>query len=144
MTATPHTIKAGLTLPARAEITTRILAEARAAPYAYGVNDCFFMGLRQIDAIQGTAHAEAHAGAYSTLLGAQRELRRRGHTSLVTYYATLLRPIGWGSARIGDLAIIEAGDGEHVGIHGGLGWHSITEDGPRRWDLQRAKQAFGV
>jgi len=135
---------AALTLPSRAEITTRILTEARRAPYAFGVNDCFFMGLRQIDAIQGTAHAEEHKGVYSTLSGAQRALRRRGHKSLVTYYATLLRPIGWGSARIGDLAIVEIDGAEHVGIHGGLGWHSITESGPRRWDLQLAKQAFGV
>lgn len=133
-----------ITLPARAAITGQILKEARTRPYVYGVNDCFFLGLRQIDAIQGTAHEVAHRRTYSTLLGANRALRRRGHKTLVTYFAELVEPIAWGAARIGDLAIVEIDGAEHVALHGGLGWQSITEAGPARWDLARAKQAFGV
>jgi hypothetical protein len=140
---------ATLTLSARAAITARILREAKAAPYAYGVNDCFFLGLRQIDALRRTAYEAAHAGAYSTLSGANRALRRRGHTSLATYFMALGEqdgwgPIAWGSARIGDVAVIEIDGAEHVGIHGGRAWQSITEAGPAHWDLCRAIQAFKV
>lgn len=133
-----------LTLAERAAITARIFKAARSEPYAYGVNDCFFMGLRQIDAIRGTAHEAGHAGAYTTLLGANRALRRKGHRTLVTYLAGFVQEIAWGSARIGDLAVIEIDRAEHVALHGGQGWLSITEGGPVSWPLAQAKQAFGV
>lgn len=137
-------MRSTLSLPDRATITARILREARSRPYVPGFNDCFFLGLRQIDWIQGTEHEAAHKGAYTTIKGANRALRRRGHTTLVTYFAGLVEPISWGAARIGDLAIVEVDGAEHVGLHGGLGWQSITDAGPVRWNLAQAKQAFGV
>lgn len=128
----------------RVRIVTDIITAARAEPYAYGSNDCFFLGLKVIDALQGTGHVHAFAGSYTTLLGANRTLRRRGHKSVVTLYAELVEPIAWGSARIGDVAVVDSAGVEHVAVHGGQSWLSITAEGPMSWPLEAAKQAFGV
>jgi hypothetical protein len=128
----------------RAAVVSEIIKTARAEPYAYGVNDCFFLGLKVIDALQGTSHVKTYAGAYKTLKGAQRALRKRKHTSLVTFYAELVKPIAWGRAALGDLAVVEIDGAEHVAVHGGQAWMSITEGGPVTWPLHMAKAAFKV
>lgn len=128
----------------RSALVSGIIRTARTEVYAYGVNDCFFLGLKVIDALQGTAHVETYAGAYETLKGAQKALRKRKHTSLVTFFAGLLPVIQWGHARIGDLAIVDIDGAEHVAIHGGQAWMSITEAGPRSWPLHLSKCAFRV
>ena len=128
----------------RFDIVSGIIEKARAEPYAYGVNDCFFLGLKVIDALQGTGHAKTYSGSYKTLIGAQKALRKRKHKTLVTFFAAMLEPAAWGSARIGDVAVIDIDGAEHVGVHGGQAWMSITENGPVNWPLHFAKQAFKV
>ncbi|MCY0146142.1 hypothetical protein OEG84_25040 [Hoeflea sp. G2-23] len=128
----------------RAQIVSNIIKTARKEPYAYGVNDCFFLGLKVIDALQGTSHVKAFSGSYKTLRGAHRAMRKRGHGSVVTLYDEMLSEIPWGQSRIGDLAVVLLDDGEHVGVNGGQAWHSITEAGPRSWPLHLAMCAFKV
>ncbi|WP_422371351.1 DUF6950 family protein [Hoeflea sp.] len=128
----------------RATVVSEIIKAARAEPYAYGINDCFFLGLKVIDALQGTSHVDAYTGSYSTLKGAQKALRKHDHTSLITFLSELGEPVAWGRSRIGDIAIVEVDGAEHVGIHGGQSWHSITEAGPAAWPLHFAKRAFRV
>lgn len=128
----------------RFAIVSGIIKTARDESYAYGVNDCFFLGLKVIDALQGTEHVKTYAGAYSTLRGAQKALRKRKHKSLVTFYAELVPVIPWGRAQIGDLAVVEIDGAEHIGVHGGQAWMSITEAGPVTWPLHLAKCAFKV
>ncbi len=128
----------------RAQIVSGLVKTARKEPYAYGVNDCFFLGLKVIDALQGTSHVKAFSGAYTTLLGANRALRKRGHKSIVTLYSEMVEPIAWGQSCIGDLAVVEVDGAEHVAVNGGQAWHSITEAGPRSWPLHLAKCAFKV
>ncbi|WP_420406905.1 DUF6950 family protein [Hoeflea sp.] len=128
----------------RAATVSGIVRTARAETYVYGSNDCFFLGLKVIDALNGTSHVKTYSGAYRTLKGAQRALRKRGHTSIVTLYAGLLPQIPWGRARIGDLAVVDVDGVEHVGVHGGQAWMSITESGPVTWPLHMAKAAFKV
>lgn len=128
----------------RSATVARIIKTARDDPYAYGGNDCFFLGLRVIDTLQGTSHAKAFAGSYRTLRGAHKALRKRGHTSVVTLLAELVPDIPWGRAQIGDLAVVDVDGAEHVAVHGGQSWMSITEAGPRSWALSAAKSAFKV
>lgn len=128
----------------RSALVSGIIRTALAEAYAYGVNDCFFLGLKVIDGLQGTSHIKSFAGSYRTLTGAHRALRKRGHETIVTLYAELLPIIPWGHARIGDLAVVDIDGAEHVAVHGGQAWMSITEDGPRSWPLHLAKSAFRV
>lgn len=128
----------------RSSTVAGIVKTARSEPYAYGVNDCFFLGLRVIDALQGTSHAKAFSGSYRTLVGAHKALRKRGHKSVVTLLEGLVESIPWGRACIGDLAVVEVDGAEHVAVHGGQSWLSITEAGPRSWPLHLAKRAFKV
>lgn len=128
----------------RFEVVSNVLQTAISEPYKYGSNDCFFLGLKTIDALTGTQWVKHYSGAYKTLLGANRALRRRGHASLVDLYRELVLPIAWGRSRIGDVAVIEVGGVEHIAVHGGQSWHSITEAGHIVWPLDHAKQAFEV
>lgn len=128
----------------RSSTVAGIIKAARAAPYAYGANDCFFLGMRVIDTLQGTGHAKAFSGAYRTLRGAHKALRKRGHKTIVTLLAELVPGIPWGRAEIGDIAVVEVDGAEHVAVHGGQAWMSITEAGPRSWPLSAAKCAFKV
>ncbi|WP_141333429.1 DUF6950 family protein, partial [Sinorhizobium meliloti] len=76
--------------------------------------------------------ADNYRGAYRTLAGAQRALRRRGHTSLVSFFAAELgqQPKGGAEARLGDLVILRLTDGaEHVGICLGARFVTKTERG---------------
>jgi len=128
----------------RVSLVSSLIRRARIEPYSPGQNDCFFLGLRIIDAVKGTAHVKAFSGSYKTLTGAHKALRKRGHKSVVALMSELLPVIPWGSATIGDLTVVEVDGVEHVGVHGGQAWHSITAAGPRSWPLNLAKAAFKV
>jgi hypothetical protein len=121
------------------------LARELAKPYAYGSADCFMLGCTFIDALTGSATADKYRGAYRTLAGAQRALRRRGHTSLVSFFATELQqePTGGAEARLGDLVILRLSDGaEHVGICLGARFVTKTERGRSDHGLADVIAAF--
>jgi hypothetical protein len=129
----------------RFETVFALYETARDLPYQPGSNDCFFLGLQIVDALTGTARVKEFKGSYRTLAGAHKALLKRGYESVIPLMETLCEPIGWGSAHVGDLAVIvEVNGAEHLAFHGGNGWHSITADGPRSWPLSAAKQAFKV
>lgn len=121
-----------------------------AKPYAYGnpaQSDCFFMGLALVDALEGSQRARKYAGSYKTLAGAQRALRRRGHSSLVSFFsAELGRPVlGGAEARFGDLVILRLLDGaEHVGVCLGTRFRTKTPDGARDYPLDTVIAAFHI
>jgi len=121
-----------------------------AKPYAYGnpaQSDCFFMGLALVDALEGTQGARKYAGSYKTLAGAQRALRRRGHASLVSFFAAELDrpPRGGAEARFGDLVILRLADGaEHVGVCLGTRFRTKTPDGARDYPLDTVVAAFHI
>jgi len=116
-----------------------VLLEELAKPYVYGVADCFMLGCRTADALDPMAGlVDLYQGAYSTLAGAQRALRRRGCKSLAELFARHLDPCAPAEARNGDLAILRLADGaEHVAIcvggrfvtktERGPSWHGVTE-----------------
>lgn len=98
----------------RFETAASICAAEAGKPYRYGVSDCFMLGCRMADAIAGRTMAATFGGSYSTLLGANRALRRRGYASLVGFFEDRFPRIGAGSAIPGDLAVALLADGEHV------------------------------
>ncbi|MBO0142255.1 hypothetical protein JZX87_13895 [Agrobacterium sp. Ap1] len=117
-------------------------------PYAYGDpdrSDCFMMGCALVDAIEGRRMSETYAGAYSSLAGAQRALRKRGFTSLIDFWAAELgRPgVAPAEARFGDLVVLLLADGaEHVGVCLGIRFVTKTPEGRTFHDLSQVTKAF--
>jgi hypothetical protein len=100
----------------RFDRVARVLEVEFAKPYVPGKSDCFFTFIRLADELApDLGLEEAYAGAYRTLAGAQRALRRRGHASLVDLFATHMERCGAAQARVGDIGVILLADGEHVG-----------------------------
>ena len=129
----------------RFRIVEATLARELAKPYAYGSADCFMLGCAFIDALTGSTVADKHRGAYRTLPGAQRALRRRGHKSLVSFFAAELgqEPKGGAEARLGDLVVLRLADGaEHVGVCLGGRFVTKTERGRSDHGLADVIAAF--
>ncbi|MGK9281311.1 DUF6950 family protein [Sinorhizobium meliloti] len=129
----------------RFRIVEAALARELAKPYAYGSADCFMLGCAFVDALSGSSIVEKYCGAYRTLAGAQRALRRRGHMSLVSFFAAELEqePKGGAEARLGDLVILRLSDGaEHVGICLGGRFVTKTERGRSDHGLADVIAAF--
>ncbi|WP_208179961.1 hypothetical protein J4T85_000095 [Sinorhizobium medicae] len=129
----------------RFHIVEATLARELAKPYAYGSADCFMLGCAFVDALTSSAMADKYRGAYRTLAGAQRALRRRGHTSLVSFFAAELgqQPKGGAEARLGDLVILSLADGaEHVGVCLGARFVTKTERGRSDHGLADVIAAF--
>jgi hypothetical protein len=113
----------------RFEIVEATLNAELAKPYQYGIADCFFLGIAMIDALSGSDNRKKFAKAYRTLPGAQRALRRRGHTSLVTLFETIVEPCAPAEARLGDIVVLQLGPHEHVGICLGSKFLTKTDKG---------------
>lgn len=134
----------------RFRIVDATLTAELAKPYAYGTpekSDCFMMGLAMVDALEGTQRAAKYAGAYRTLAGAQRALRRRGHASLVSFFTAELErdPVGGASAQLGDLVILRLADGaEHVGVCLGARFRTKTPAGRLDCSLADVVAAFRI
>lgn len=134
----------------RFRIVEATLNAELAKPYAYGTpeqSDCFMMGCALVDALEGTQIARKYAGAYKTLAGAQRALRKRGFKSLIEFWAAELgRPsVGAAEARFGDLVILRLADGdEHVGVCLGTRFVTKTEKGREDHGLSDVVAAFHI
>jgi hypothetical protein len=129
----------------RFRIVEATLERELAKPYAYGSADCFMLGCAFVDALTGSALAGKYRGAYRTLAGAQRALRRRGHRSLVSFFVDELQqePKGGAEARLGDLVILRLSDSaEHVGICLGARFVTKTERGRSDHGLADVIAAF--
>lgn len=134
----------------RFRIVEATLTEELAKPYAYGnpaQSDCFMMGCALVDALEGTQTVKKYTGAYKTLPGAQKALRKRGFSSLVDFWATELdRPaIAPAEAQFGDLAILRLDDGaEHVAVCLGLRFVTKTAAGRQDHSLDNVIAAFHI
>jgi hypothetical protein len=134
----------------RFRIVEATLARELANPYVYGdpkQSDCFMMGCALVDALEGTQLAKKYAGAYKTLPGAQRALRKRGFKSLIDFWTVELGrpPVGAAEAHFGDLVILRLADGaEHVGICVGTRFTTKTETGRQDHGLSDVVAAFHI
>lgn len=131
----------------RFRIVEATLNAELAKPYAYGTADCFMLGCAMIDALTRRETAKKYGGAYKTLVGAQKALRKRKHKSLVTFFAAELEsdPVGAAEARMGDLVILRLADGaEHVGICVGHRFVTKTPDGRQDHSMSEVVAAFHI
>jgi len=104
-----------------------------AKPYVYGEADCFFLGLRMVDALDPSLRlVEHYAATYATLLGANKALRKRGFKTLADLFASHLEPCVPAEARLGDIVILQLGKMQHVGIC--LGNRFVTKTDAGRSD----------
>lgn len=133
----------------RFQVVSDTLKAELAKPYSYGSTDCFFTGLRIVDAIRGTKHVNTYKNRYKTLVGAQKALRNDGHKTLTTFLEALsLSRIAPLQAIIGDIGVIALPvEGknrlaEHVGVHDGRQWIVKTETGTLNFDSAQAQAAF--
>lgn len=126
----------------RFEIVEATLTAELAKPYEYGIADCFFLGIAMIDALSGSDHRKTFGKAYRTLPGAQRALRRKGHTSLVTLFETIVERCAPAQARLGDIVILQIGSHEHVGICLGTRFVTKTDAGKSYHPLSDCIAAF--
>lgn len=116
-----------------------------AIPYAYCSADCFHLGCSMIDALTGSSLVRTYSGAYRTLAGAQRALRRRGHSSLVTLLAEHVDRVPPAEARVGDIVVLLLADGaEHCGVCLGGRFVTKTEAGRSDHALSDCIAAFRV
>jgi hypothetical protein len=134
----------------RFRIVEATLTAELAKPYAYGdpdQSDCFMMGCALVDALEGLSLTEKYAGAYKTLAGAQKALRKRGFKSLVDFWTSEIgRPaVGAAEANFGDLVILRLSDcAEHVGICIGRRFVTKTPAGREDHDISAVIAAFRV
>lgn len=127
----------------RFDQVARVLETEFAKPYVPGKSDCFFTFIRLADTLDPSLGLEkAYAGTYRTLAGAQRALRRRGHTSLVDLFGTHMERCGAAQARVGDIGVILLADGEHVGACVGAQFVTKTSRGQTFHDLADVIAAF--
>ena len=129
----------------RFRIGRATLERELSTPYAYGPADCFHLGCAMADALHGTSLVEKYRGAYRTIRGAQKALRRHGSKTLAAFWASELGqdPDGGASAGYFDLVILRLADGaEHVGVCLGTRFITKTENGRSDHGLSDVIAAF--
>ncbi|MEM9677091.1 MAG: hypothetical protein AAF890_03455 [Pseudomonadota bacterium] len=132
----------------RFELAHSVLVSEMAKPYRYGASDCFFLGLRMIDAAMGSNHVKTYSRRYTTLKGAHRALRKDGHSTVAELFETLCDPIAPAMAQVGDVAVVtldvDGGAADHVGIVFGSDVIIRTEQGQQRHPISSVTHAFRV
>ncbi|TPL49082.1 hypothetical protein FJ937_16485 [Mesorhizobium sp. B2-4-4] len=114
----------------RFQIIDATLKAEFAKPYVEGESDCFFLGCQMVDALDPRLGlVKLYWRAYTTLPGAQKALRKRGHKSLADLYATHLKACAPAEAQLGDVVILQLADGQHVGICLGMRFVTKTRAG---------------
>ena len=127
----------------RNSIVLQTIQSELVKPYEYGVADCFMMACAVVDAVSGTNYSETYLGRYTSLIGAQKALRKEGHKSLVGFWAELLEPISPSLAQYGDIAVVDINGVEHCAVCFG-DFISKEKTGQTRFALSAVKVAFKV
>jgi hypothetical protein len=127
----------------RFEVASPVINAEMKKPYRYGESDCFFFGCRVADAFDPSrALCEKYAGIYTTLLGAQKALRKRGFERLADLFANHLTPIGPAMAQYGDVAVLSLDGADHVAVCVGSQFMTRTEKGASLYPLSFVSAAF--
>lgn len=130
-------------MESRFDRVARVLEVEFAKPYVPGKSDCFFTFIRLADSLDPSLNLEkTYAGAYRTLAGAQRALRRKGFATLPDLFAAHMDACAPAQARVGDLAVIRLADGDHVAASVGGKFVTKTAKGRSFHDLADVIAAF--
>ena len=101
------------------KLLASFIEERRAAPFAWGLNDCCLFASDWVELCTGVDPAAELRGKYSTALGAARILKQHGGVRGIM--RNIAEPLGikridGGLDQRGDLAIADTGNGESIGI----------------------------
>lgn len=116
-------------------------AERRAAPFAWGANDCALFAADAALEMTGHDFAAPFRGCYDSAFGALRALRANGASCLAEYVDSVVEPLARPElARRGDWVMFDAADGPALGVVAGRfvvapGPDGLTFVPPRSWRL---------
>ncbi len=99
----------------RARLGAYLATESR-TPFLYGTSDCALFAAGALNAMTGSDPSAAYRGRYTTLRGGLRILRKDGFWDHVERAAALLAEVPPPRARVGDIAVVETGDGPSLGV----------------------------
>ena len=130
------------------------LEQRKAAPFAWGQNDCALFAADAVHAITGQDLGASFRGKYADAAGAQAEMEQAcGNADALALAAYLCSQAGFAPwphinlARRGDVIVLENPDGSHsLGIVGLNGVHAlfVTEQGLRRMRVRDCVAAWRV
>lgn len=100
-----------------------------ARPFDYGRHDCALFAAGAVEALTGHNPALPWIGRYRTELGGRRLMRRAGFDGHVAGFRSLFPQIRPVDRLHGDLAVLEHGGREIMGVSGGGVIHVLREDG---------------
>jgi len=133
----------GTTVKTRFEIASAVIKSELKKPYEYGKSDCFFLGCQIADAFEPSREmVKKYVGSYTTLLGAQRALKKRKFKSLSDLFGKHLDSCAPAAAQYGDIVILSLEGIEHVAICVGDLFLTRTENGREFHPLNRVSAAF--
>ena len=99
----------------RARLGDYLATEAR-RPFEYGKSDCALFAAGALKAMTGFDPSAAYRGRYTSLRGGLRILRKDGFHDHVERAAALLAEVPPQRARVGDIAVVDTGDGPSLGM----------------------------
>lgn len=127
----------------REELFKYVAASVR-EPYAPGKNDCALFSAGAVKAMTGVDLAKGWRGKYRTLAGGYKQLKKKGFDSLPELAAAHFPEIPALMAQVGDLAVVDAPDGEALGVVQGARVWLRLEEGLGFQDITDVKRAFRV
>lgn len=119
--------------------------DCRRRPLREGTHDCALFAAGAVHAMTGVDHAEGFRGAYASLAGGLRRVRKAGYIDHVDMVAALypeIRPAIL--AQVGDIAVVEGEGGPSLGIVGGPRVFVLRPAGLVTLDLTTIQRAFRV
>lgn len=127
----------------RARLHAEIEAHRR-EPFAFGQRDCLLMAAAALKAMTGVDIAIGLRGAYTTLKGGKRVLRRAGYDDLPALFGEHLEEVPSAFARHGDLVTLRDGGGWAAGIVAGARVTVMRPEGLGSVDRDEIDRAFRV
>lgn len=128
----------------RFEIVESVVRIERDKEFIYGQSDCFFFGLRMVDAVQGTDLVKEYSGEYKSLKGARAAMKKRGYKSLVSVFKKHLKKQTPALCVTGDLGVLNFNGDQHIAVHVGNGFLTRTESGFSLHTLNECLAGFKV
>lgn len=123
----------------------KLIADLEQTAFEYGANDCATFGGRVVQAITGEDHYSAFVGKYKTKIGGFRQFKKAtGFSSHIDWIKHHFEEIPVSMARVGDLGLIETGDGLGVVVIAGAIAIGVSENGLVRIDLDTVSKAYKV
>lgn len=123
---------------------TAYLTETAAQGFRYGSNDCALFSAGAVRAMTGVDPGAAWRGAYTTLEGGLKRLRKAGFDDHVALVDSLFQEVTPAFAQVGDVALVDAPEGPALGIIVGETIACLTPSGMGHLPREAALRAWTV